>query len=669
MNMSETSYKFSDFTKRLCHQRVVRACGLALRNFEQNSVQTNHCIVKLLHRIAWDWKMHGMIFQVSIFKTFQKIYERKSMPQYKELVRFATYILGRFFELTKTHPKIYMEALFWKSTREANDIEEGYESYRDDGTKGKKSKNSWTHLEEEELSHLFQEFKDMEYEGNIVNWITNSLINNTRTKKAVSQKLKEMGLLNDEIPRVSKIRPPREWGEDEEVQLRELYELCKDEMDPLGCIEARLNIRRPKKKIVGKLLEMGLIQDKKEVRKKRTRKSQGSKVQDEFPDDGLTTDESEAEATDSSGSGSDDDVPQNRPVPKRPTKNTQRIKKSKNKYMKTSTEGLIKLLKTVSDMTEALEWLKESFSDVADDFEENPDDTEEGVPLVAIFEYSINAMENENFVRLLHGFGVKEPADEQETHWRIPSNLTVDTLRHYCQLLTDTIENKLPETSNSETNVQLEEQGNSSDEDIFDKLRRITKNSNNNLDLVPSQQLQDGDYSSSPSSIINFTSTTQDAKEKVSKRSKNSKNSATQRKKKIAVINRDGESGSSNNPTFVEGNDLSGNIQTSSEITDNVSSSEVIKTVVKPKRKIIAPEESDDEDEDYRNFRESSEDNVNMISKSQKAKRKRNVLDSESEDDTSEKENTSQSEQNKDSSEMRLPRMKRNRIASDDEDM
>lgn len=64
-------------------------------------------------------------------------------------------------------------------------------------------------------------------------------------------------------------------------------------------------------------------------------------------------------------------------------------------------------------MTEALDWLKESFSDVADDLEENPDDNDEGVPLVAILECSLNAMENENFLKLLRGFGVKEPANEQ----------------------------------------------------------------------------------------------------------------------------------------------------------------------------------------------------------------------------------------------------------------
>lgn len=42
--------------------------------------------------------------------------------------------------------------------------------------------------------------------------------------------------------------------------------------DPLGCIMDRLDVRRPKNRIVEKLLVMGLIQDKKQLRKKRSTK-------------------------------------------------------------------------------------------------------------------------------------------------------------------------------------------------------------------------------------------------------------------------------------------------------------------------------------------------------------------------------------------------------------
>jgi hypothetical protein len=42
--------------------------------------------------------------------------------------------------------------------------------------------------------------------------------------------------------------------------------------DPLGCIIDRLKVHRPKHRIIEKLLEMGLIQDRKELWKKRAKK-------------------------------------------------------------------------------------------------------------------------------------------------------------------------------------------------------------------------------------------------------------------------------------------------------------------------------------------------------------------------------------------------------------
>lgn len=79
----------------LAHQKIVRACGLALRNYETNSAQANHCIVKLLHRIAFDCKMYSMVFQASIFRSFQKIYEAKDMPQFKVLSQFSFFLAAQ----------------------------------------------------------------------------------------------------------------------------------------------------------------------------------------------------------------------------------------------------------------------------------------------------------------------------------------------------------------------------------------------------------------------------------------------------------------------------------------------------------------------------------------------------------------------------------------------
>lgn len=62
--------------------KVVKALALLMQRFEDNTVEVNHYVAKLLHRIAWDCKMSGMIFQASIFRSFQRILESKD-PAHK----------------------------------------------------------------------------------------------------------------------------------------------------------------------------------------------------------------------------------------------------------------------------------------------------------------------------------------------------------------------------------------------------------------------------------------------------------------------------------------------------------------------------------------------------------------------------------------------------------
>ena len=42
-------------------------------DFEKNSAHTNHCVVKMLHRIGFDLGFIGMMFQASLFRVFQKL--------------------------------------------------------------------------------------------------------------------------------------------------------------------------------------------------------------------------------------------------------------------------------------------------------------------------------------------------------------------------------------------------------------------------------------------------------------------------------------------------------------------------------------------------------------------------------------------------------------------
>ena len=58
---------------RFAHCKIVSAYCSLLRRYATNSTLTNHCVIKMLHRVAWDCKMPAMLFQLSLFKTFQMI--------------------------------------------------------------------------------------------------------------------------------------------------------------------------------------------------------------------------------------------------------------------------------------------------------------------------------------------------------------------------------------------------------------------------------------------------------------------------------------------------------------------------------------------------------------------------------------------------------------------
>nr|XP_023688246.1 protein timeless homolog isoform X2 [Paramormyrops kingsleyae] len=72
-------------------------------------------------------------------------------------------------------------------------------------------------------------------------------------------------------------------------------------------------------------------------------------------------------------------------------------------------------------------WLQNCLNRTADYREE--DGVSQAVPLVPLTEENEDAMEAKSFQRLLHKLGVRAPADEQETFWRIPTKLSASQLR------------------------------------------------------------------------------------------------------------------------------------------------------------------------------------------------------------------------------------------------
>lgn len=68
---------------RFANPNVVRPYFILLRSYSQNSAHTNHCIIRMLHRLAVDLKMEALFYQLSVFCVFNKILEDPAAEVYQ----------------------------------------------------------------------------------------------------------------------------------------------------------------------------------------------------------------------------------------------------------------------------------------------------------------------------------------------------------------------------------------------------------------------------------------------------------------------------------------------------------------------------------------------------------------------------------------------------------
>ncbi|KAF6034912.1 TIMELESS [Bugula neritina] len=96
----ELEFDFRKFLMTFSSPKVVQVYTLLLTLYRNNDGHTNHCIVKMLHRIAVQNGMVALLFQLSVFRTFQKIFNDDSTKtsHFAELKTFATYVLRQFFK-------------------------------------------------------------------------------------------------------------------------------------------------------------------------------------------------------------------------------------------------------------------------------------------------------------------------------------------------------------------------------------------------------------------------------------------------------------------------------------------------------------------------------------------------------------------------------------------
>uniref|UniRef100_A0A8C8BZL4 Timeless circadian clock n=1 Tax=Oncorhynchus tshawytscha TaxID=74940 RepID=A0A8C8BZL4_ONCTS len=442
VRVSETEFNFLDFIKRFANPNVVRPYLLLLRSYSQNSPHTNHCITRMLHRLAVDLKMDALLFQLSVFCLFNKILGDPAATAYKELVTFAKFVLNRFFALAAKNNKAFVELLFWKSVGAAREMTEGYSKPGE----GCVCKAKWTPEEEDELRTLYEEHRDSEV-PDIVETLLPLLSNTTRTRRQVVAQLVAMGLV-DSVKELKKQRKGTRivlWTEEQEEELQMLFEEFRDSDDVLGNILKKVTAKRSRARMVEKLLSMGLVSDRRELHKKRRRNPNApgksaamGMTEEEFLahlPGGLTEEPMEGEEEVEEDEEDEEESEGEERERQAPAARGRKSWMAERESMVEKNASLRTMVYTLRQegMSGPLLWLQNCLNRTADHREE--EGLFQPVPIVPLTEENEDAMEKKSFQRLLRKIGVRAPADEQESFWRIPAQMRPSQLRGAAEVL------------------------------------------------------------------------------------------------------------------------------------------------------------------------------------------------------------------------------------------
>ncbi|XP_029007427.1 protein timeless homolog [Betta splendens] len=433
VQLSETEFNFLDFIKRFATASVVRPYLHLLKSYSKNSPHTNHCIVRMLHRLAVDLKMDALLFQLSSFHLFNKILNDPAAAAYNELVTFVKYVLNRFFSLAAKNNKAYVELLFWKNPRAAHEMTEGYSK------EGDEKKPAWTEEEEEELRKLYEEHLHSDVPDIVETLLP--LLSSTRTRRQVVTQLVHMGLVVSakELKKQKKGTRIVLWTEEQEHELQMLFEEYKDSDDVLGNIMKKITAKRSRARVVDKLLSMGLVSERRELYKKRSRSAQGKSsgkgmteedfladLTQGFPDHSVDRDDDEEEEDDdkSEESEEEEDEEQKRKGSQTSLRRSQSLHSTEER--RADIDTMVKSLHQ-EGMSGPLLWLQNCLNKTAKDRED--DRFSQPVALVPFTEANEEAMDNKHFKKLLRKLGIRPPDYVQERFWRISEKISPSELR------------------------------------------------------------------------------------------------------------------------------------------------------------------------------------------------------------------------------------------------
>ncbi|XP_058121766.1 protein timeless homolog [Anopheles ziemanni] len=484
IHKAEKDFNFEDFAKRLIDPKIVRACTIVLSDWEKIKTPTLKAAVTLLYRIAVELKAPTMLFQLSLLRIFQRVLRASECSHAFELRRLAIYTLRQLQKLHTSSPGevLYAEMLFYKTARIATAIEIGYDDiYGQTGS----SKSRWTEEQEEELRRLFMENQqNPQTDQDVIDWLLENIIDRTRTRRIVIKKLKDLGLIFKAPTKRSNMNRAQhnQFSVEEDTILRQLYD--EHRFDQRRTLKRIVNGFGKKFKpgvIVKRLITLGLIADASEVKPPKrgnAERNAGESHSDNDDDDEIDEDDDE-----------DDD-------------DRDRSYSSKPLDVK-AVEASLKLLGSAEK--ESVQWIIECLNEVMqlnEDSDPDPEQQEEGTPMVAIAPYQIAALEKAEFKRLLKTLGIMDVTRHHCYH-RIPSTLSPSDLQQRLTILerfcsSDDFELNSPVVLNETVGERGGEEG----EDVVNNVDegersmsplRVVDDDDDDANLMPSLQVDDDD--------------------------------------------------------------------------------------------------------------------------------------------------------------------------------
>ena len=421
----EQEFNFKAFVFRFAVKNVVMPYGVLFNNYLKNTKDTNHHIIKMFHRIAVDCELPAMLFQASIFRVFQQIWrDLKTSPQdqsLRELAKFSKFIVAKFLKVAADNKKVFTELFFWKTSREATEIIEGYGTQ----TSSAKAKASfWSSEEEERLTTVFNQVREMEVsgqnadrDGDMLDQIELMFQCENRSRRQIGNKLRELGLIQN-MKEITKkpLKSSRSWQEEELEKLKSLFEELKEAENPGARIYEQWKGSnmpvRSKNKLCEKIVELGWVEDRSKLGKVKKRNRRPKEGEAGFLD---TKSDSDSALEDSSSEDEDES-------------------EEEQEFPSTHQLSVKEALEKLNGEEEAiLKWLADKLKEEGED--RNDDDFDgEDVSLVTLEESIQVSMSKEPVINLMTSLGLCAPV-QGEQFWRIPGDFSVEKLEVRATLL------------------------------------------------------------------------------------------------------------------------------------------------------------------------------------------------------------------------------------------